>query len=204
MGPSGHIHRIEPNIENEQFAFTFSGEPGVWVVEIIATGQAGPIPLAQIDLYVERKTETEGQHRWPNEGDYGGDPATYMTQLINRDRVRFGLSPLRRSARLDSVAQHYSTDMRDHNFVGHYSPRSGMLTDRLNQARFPRYVAGENVALNQSLTDAHVGLLESLGHRMNVLSPHYSEIGVGLEKGLSLVRHTCFQWAASSRKRLRS
>ena len=58
-----------------------------------------------------------------------------------------------------------------------------MLTDRLNQARFPRYVAGENVALNQSLTDAHVGLLESLGHRMNVLSPHYSEIGVGLEKG---------------------
>ena len=40
MGPSGHIHRIEPNIENEQFAFTFSGEPGVWVVEIIATGQA--------------------------------------------------------------------------------------------------------------------------------------------------------------------
>ena len=183
MGPSGHIHRIEPRIDDDRFEFSFSGEPGIWVVEIIASGQAGPIPLAQIDLYVEQRTENEGKHRWPNEGDYGGDPAAYMTQLINRDRARFGLSPLRRSGRLDSVAQHHSTDMRDHNFVGHYSPRSGMLTDRLNQARVPRYVAGENVALNQSLADAHIGLLESLGHRMNILSPHYSEIGVGLERG---------------------
>ena len=73
MGPSGHIHRIEPKLKMSNLHLPSVASP-VLGCRDYRHRPAGPIPLAQIDLYVERKTETK-VNTWPNEGDYGGDPA---------------------------------------------------------------------------------------------------------------------------------
>ena len=106
-----------------------------------------------------------------------------MTDLINRSRRNNGLPTLKRVSALDKVARRHSVDMQTHRYVGHYSERTGTVTQRLNGIAYPRYTYGENVALNGSILDAHEGLMTSLGHRRNLLSPDYSELGLGMVKG---------------------
>jgi 1-acyl-sn-glycerol-3-phosphate acyltransferase len=68
--------------------------------------------------------------------------------------------------------------MRDQGFFGHRSPRTGDLADRLAAARYRAALSGENLALSPSVHEAHRGLLASLGHRRNLLSPASREDAV--------------------------
>lgn len=45
--------------------------------------------------------------------------------------------------------------------------------------------AGENIAGNQTVQKAHDSLMNSPGHRQNILSPDYTHIGIGIKKGSS-------------------
>ena len=69
--------------------------------------------------------------------------------------------------------------MRDNGFVGHHSPTTGDAGTRLRTARYQAIAYAENVALNQSLWDAHAGLLRSLGHRRNILTRDLTHVGFG-------------------------
>ena len=69
--------------------------------------------------------------------------------------------------------------MRNSGFVGHHSPNTGSSGDRLQSAGYRAIAYAENVALNQSLWDAHAGLLRSLGHRRNILSRELTHVGFG-------------------------
>jgi uncharacterized protein YkwD len=43
--------------------------------------------------------------------------------------------------------------------------------------------AGENLAGNQTVDRAHTSLMNSQGHRENILSSNYSEVGIGIVDG---------------------
>jgi uncharacterized protein YkwD len=43
--------------------------------------------------------------------------------------------------------------------------------------------AGENIALAQSLSIAHNGLMNSPGHRANILNPAFGHVGIGILDG---------------------
>jgi uncharacterized protein YkwD len=182
MGPSGEIESLDVQVDDTGFVFEFSRKSGDWIVEIVANGPMGPIPLAQLNLVVDDPLQKVCTHTWPGDEESLIDPGAYLTTLINQSRRKAGLKPLRRVNALDKVAEYHSQDMRVHGFVGHYSPRTGMIEHRLERIAYPRYTYGENVALNGSIADAHEGLMASLGHRSNLLSPNYSELGVGLRR----------------------
>ena len=60
------------------------------------------------------------------------------------------------------------------------APRAGNLAERARAAgiRFSRLA--ENIAVNRNVEEAEAALLRSPGHRMNLLSPDFTRLGVGV------------------------
>lgn len=156
--------------------------PGAWIAELVATGAHGPTPLTQLTFHVDEPLPRTLESIWPpDEADIETPDAAadHAARLLNADRARFGLAPLRRDAELDAIARAHSEDMRANGFVGHVSPTTGGPGDRIKAAGWKVAISAENVALNRSLWDAEAGLLRSLGHRRNILSPQLTHVGLG-------------------------
>ncbi|MCB9537561.1 MAG: CAP domain-containing protein [Myxococcales bacterium] len=177
LAPDGAF--VEPPVEarGTRFSLTLVATPGPWSVEILANGPHGPTPLTQLALHVDEPVPDILSTHWPPAEAHIDDPAAEVARLVDNDRARFDLPPLRRDPVLDQVATRHSEDMARNGFVGHVSPRTGDVTARLNTARYRSATHAENVALNRSLWDAERGLMRSLGHRRNILSPAFDAAG---------------------------
>ncbi|MDP7253074.1 MAG: CAP domain-containing protein [Planctomycetota bacterium] len=103
-----------------------------------------------------------------------------MLKMVNRDRARHRLPALEIDDRLTQVARGHSKDMAVHGFFGHKSPNSGAPADRYHKARIASARLTENVALHQSVSAAQKRLMESPGHRKNLLDPKVTHIGIGI------------------------
>jgi len=185
MGPDGRIEERDVVQRGSDFQTSVGGEAGTWVMEIMASGPTGPIPLTQMTLHVDGPIPRTVRSEWPKDESTVLDKEGYLLALINRSRLQYGLKTLERVKALDSVAIGHSRDMATHQFVGHVSPQTGTLTQRMDKVDHPRKVYGENVALNTTIFDAHLGLMRSLGHRRNLLSPRFTELGLGIVEGPS-------------------
>lgn len=106
-----------------------------------------------------------------------------MIDLVNQERAKQGLQPLKADPALVRVGRAHSKDMFERGYFSHYSLEGKTVSDRLRGAGVRFLVAGENLALAQTLTIAHNGLMESTGHRANILQPRYGRIGVGILDG---------------------
>ncbi|UCD84227.1 MAG: hypothetical protein JSU92_13255 [Deltaproteobacteria bacterium] len=106
-----------------------------------------------------------------------------MVKLINRDRKRHKLSPLPVLPELSEIARQHSKDMRDNNFFAHYSPRSGTPHDRIARSSIAFSSIKENIAQDYSLKRAEQHLMESPGHRLNIIDPKATHVGVGIVFG---------------------
>ncbi|MEO7733889.1 MAG: CAP domain-containing protein [Kofleriaceae bacterium] len=102
---------------------------------------------------------------------------------VNRDRVAAGLSALRWDERLAEVARGHSEDMRRTHVVAHISPTTGSAADRVRVAKIRTAVVLENVARAYGVTEAHDGLMNSPGHRANLMSSAATDIGIGVVFG---------------------
>ena len=111
--------------------------------------------------------------------------------LLNRERSQRGLRALRSNGRLRRAAEDYSRSMVVRNFFDHVSPGGSTMTGRikatdyLNNAR--GWALGENIAWGggdlatpREIVDAW---MHSAGHRANILSRSFDEIGVGIALG---------------------
>ncbi|WP_371381656.1 CAP domain-containing protein [Sporomusa aerivorans] len=101
-------------------------------------------------------------------------------QLLNADRRANGLSDLQVSSALTAVARSHAQDMVDRNFFSHTNPDGKTMSDRLTQAGISFSAAGENIAENTSVQAAETSLMNSSGHRANILSSTYTTVGVGV------------------------
>jgi uncharacterized protein YkwD len=106
-----------------------------------------------------------------------------MVELVNEERRKQGLSPLTVDPTLVGVGRAHSQDMFNRGYFSHYSLEGKTVSDRLKTAGVHFLLAGENLALAQTLTIAHNGLMESPGHRANILQPRYGKIGIGVLDG---------------------
>lgn len=102
---------------------------------------------------------------------------------LNRARIDDGLAPLAWSDALSEVAAGHAFDMYTNGYFAHTSPSTGGLADRLRMASIPYRVAGENLALAASPGDVHRGLMDSPGHRANILGADYRRVGVAVVAG---------------------
>ena len=107
-----------------------------------------------------------------------------VIQLVNQERAKAGLKPLRANWQLSRVARYKSQDMRDRNYFNHTSPTYGSPSAMINAFGIRTSYAGENIAAGQtSAWSVMQGWMKSTGHRQNILNPNYTEIGVGYVKG---------------------
>jgi uncharacterized protein YkwD len=112
---------------------------------------------------------------------------TRLVALVNQDRARHGLRPLQMEQSLTQAGRIHSRDMARLGFFDHVSPDRNKRTpsDRWRQViqRLPdAFILAENLFYG-SRTDvrrAHQALMNSPGHRKNILGREYSKIGVGI------------------------
>ena len=111
--------------------------------------------------------------------------------LLNQQRAANGVGALVENATLSSASAGYSQRMVAQGFFNHESPDGGTLVDRLTGAGYlgddDPWVVGENLGWGQgTLATARSMVsawMDSPGHRANMLSDDYTEIGLGLALG---------------------
>ncbi|MCC2683762.1 MAG: YkwD family protein [Paenibacillaceae bacterium] len=106
-----------------------------------------------------------------------------MVDLVNAARKDAGLAPLSVNLELARTARLKSQDMVDKNYFSHDSPTYGSPFDMMSEFGIQFTAAGENIACNQTVTAAHQALMNSQGHRANILSKEYTQIGIGIVNG---------------------
>ena len=106
-----------------------------------------------------------------------------MLDLINRERERAGLEPLEADAELTQVARRHSADMFARGYFSHNTPEGRDPFDRMRESDVRFRTAGENLALAPTLQIAHTGLMNSPGHRANILRPQFGRVGIGILDG---------------------
>ncbi len=100
--------------------------------------------------------------------------------LLNADRATHGLPPVRSNAKLAALAGDYAQDMINRNFFAHNNPEGQTPFDRMRQRGISFGYAGENLAINTSVAGAEQALMNSPGHRANILNSHYTQVGIGV------------------------
>jgi uncharacterized protein YkwD len=102
-----------------------------------------------------------------------------MWGLVNRERLQRGLRPLVWDDRLQAIAREHSEDMLKRGYFSHYSPEGNTAMERVTAHGLKFQTVGENLALAPTLKVAHEGLMESPGHRANILRKEFTRIGIG-------------------------
>lgn len=114
-----------------------------------------------------------------------------MFDYVNAEREKAGLKPLLFDSALSEVARAHSVEMRDKTYFAHESPTAA-LRDPLDRYRLgfgssPRLVA-ENIfrswgsrheIVDADAKKAHDSLINSPGHKANILRNGPTRIGIG-------------------------
>lgn len=103
-----------------------------------------------------------------------------LTELVNKERVKAGVKPVKVASAIIPVARAHSRDMFVRRYFSHVSPEGRDAGDRLTSAGVPYHIAGENLAYAPDVATAHEGLMNSEGHRKNILTPEFGRIGIGV------------------------
>lgn len=113
------------------------------------------------------------------------DPSleSQMLDLINQERTSRGIKPLKADPELVPVARAHAADMFARGYFSHYTPEGEDPFQRMTDAGIKFRTAGENLALAPTLQIAHTGLMNSPGHRANILNPNFGRVGIGIMTG---------------------
>jgi len=104
--------------------------------------------------------------------------AQAMLDILNAERAGQGLEPLAFDPRLGAIARSHAVDMAVRGYFGHVNPEGAGPFDRLNRAHLRYTYAGENLALDASVTSASSELWCSSEHRSNILQPRFARVGI--------------------------
>lgn len=107
-----------------------------------------------------------------------------ILKLVNAERSKMGISPLTLNWELSRVAKIKSEDMRDRNYFSHTSPTYGSPFDMMKKFGISYRSAGENIAAGQKTPQEVMNSwMNSSGHRANILSTSFTQLGVGKATG---------------------
>jgi uncharacterized protein YkwD len=129
------------------------------------------------------------------------DQSTFVSRVLdltNAERQKAGLAPLTLSRELAEAAQTYSEVLASGNCFAHTCGGVPNVTERDAQAGYDGWIfIGENIAAGYPTPEAVVaGWMASPGHRANILSANYTEIGIGLSDGGAYGRYWTEEFGA--------
>lgn len=164
---------------NEYFSYEIKGNYVTYFFDNIKGGIVRNVLIVPVstenskDGYYssDRKSET-----------YLSSLENLMVELINSDRRIHGLKELTYDKTLNSTTRKHSQDMIDNNYFAHENLKGESVKDRMVADGFIGYsLYGENIAYGQfNSIYAHEALMNSKGHRKNILEERYSHVGIGV------------------------
>ncbi|TQR21372.1 CAP domain-containing protein [Psychrobacillus vulpis] len=106
---------------------------------------------------------------------------TLLFELTNAERKAKGVPVLQHASNVSTVARKHSADMGTNDYFNHDNLKGETPFDRLSNGGVLFRNAGENIAMGYTNPYfAHEALMNSLGHRTNIVSTNYTQIGVGV------------------------
>ena len=103
-----------------------------------------------------------------------------VTKHVSRAYRQPCAPPLTLDDRLTKIARAHSEEMAKKRTVFHHSPTTGTPEDRVRRAHIKNSMLAENLAQASSEEEAERSLLDSPGHRRNILDPTLTQIGIGV------------------------
>ncbi len=102
-----------------------------------------------------------------------------VARLVNEERTKRGLNKLLINSKLAGVAQKRALETSQR--LSHTRPNGKSFSTVLDEYGIKYTVAGENIAYNYyTAEEAMEGLMDSKGHKDNILNSRFKYIGVGL------------------------
>jgi uncharacterized protein YkwD len=107
-----------------------------------------------------------------------------MLELVNQERSQRGLGKLVADDTLRTDSRAYAREMFKNGFFAHVSQVDGSSpAERAARFDIEYTVLGENLAFAPDVYIAHQGLMNSEGHRKNILEPQFKKVGLGVIDG---------------------
>jgi uncharacterized protein YkwD len=109
--------------------------------------------------------------------------ADQILELVNAYRAQAGVPALALSWQLNVAAQLHAEDIAERGYLSHYSVDGSTAGQRISRAGYDWRTWGENIASGYTTAAAVMqGWMNSSGHRANILSRNYTDLGVGYQK----------------------
>lgn len=161
--------------------FKCGGRTGRQQVEILANSAHGATVLANFPVWcgTTPPSSITIEHADDEVPATIAEVEQRVFALLNREREAVGLPPLQWDDRVAAVSRAHSEDMRRTRTVAHVLPSTGSAADRVRTAKIQTAVVLENVARAVGVGEAHYGLMNSPGHRANIMSRAVTHVGVG-------------------------
>jgi uncharacterized protein YkwD len=188
VDPGGHWARLPAVVGNDgsvRADIRCDAGNGAYQVEVLADGKLGPEVVANFKVFcgVDRPSEIRFGYERLGPKVTSADVVRGNFDFLNAEREARGLSILAWDDRAATVAKAHSEDMLANNFVGHVSPRTGDAAARFEQAGINGIVVRENVARGYGPKGIHESLMNSPGHRANLLAADVTHVGIGVVFG---------------------
>ncbi|MCP4447706.1 MAG: hypothetical protein GY811_20570 [Myxococcales bacterium] len=186
---AGKVHKMSvARIGGDGFRTLFScgDHNGRQQVELTASDKTGSTVLANFPVWcgiAAPRTMRVTTHASDPPPKTREEAEERMLVLINSDRAEHKLPPLALDRRLTGIARLHSDEMLRTGDVSHVSPTTGSAGDRVEAGGVRTAVILENVARAYGVAEAELGLMNSPGHRANLLSDEVSHVGVGITLG---------------------
>lgn len=103
-------------------------------------------------------------------------------KLLNTNQQQYKLPLLIQNTKLNQVTQPHSTNIKNHNFFGHYSINSKNPTNQLNNTTYQSTQSTKNITKKSSIHKAQTGLIQNLEHHHNILNKHMTHIKINITK----------------------
>jgi uncharacterized protein YkwD len=181
LGPQGMPRKVPSSLADGRVTARFSADrAGSWLIQVLATVEGGPRPVAEAVVHVDGTPPTRFASA-PVPGEFAAvdvEPAQSLLAMINAARRTEGLPDLRRDDALSRLASEHAAAMRDTGQLAHDTGR-GTPAERAERAGIVAMALAENVAHAMDAKGAHRTLWASPSHRTNFLDPRFDSVGIG-------------------------
>lgn len=115
-----------------------------------------------------------------SKGTVDSQAENQMLAMVNTERTNRAEQSLSVDPQLQQLAREYANYMLVHGYFSHYTPEGLSPFDRMSQKGIVFTYAGENLAFSPNVQLAMQGLMNSPGHRANILSTNFKRVGIGV------------------------
>jgi Cysteine-rich secretory protein family len=108
-------------------------------------------------------------------------PEQELFKLLNAERENAGLEKLRWDDKVAQAAQAHAHKLAANHELSHQFAGEQTLEQRVGAAGARVNAVAENVAVAGNVEEVHLALMNSPGHRDNIMNPRYNAVGISVK-----------------------